>query len=357
MKETTWLRSRGAYTREERGFSMDSIDRTLLNAIQNQFPIVVHPYLVLGDLVGTTEEDAFSRIQRLRQEGIIRRLGGVFDSRRLGYFSTLCAAKVPKEKIPELAKLIQEIPGVTHNYVRDHAYNVWFTLIARSEVTAERIIQSIRDILGISEVYSLPAIRLFKINVNFDFSDEDASGEDDLDVSDSRLNHSKTEEVPYKLTDDDIALIQVLQGNLPDDIKPFDVLAENLEHPVIEVIDGANRLLEAKVMRRFGAVLRHQKAGFVANAMGVWQVAPDQAEEAGKKMAQFKEVSHCYQRPTLPDWPYNLFTMIHGRTIEDCAEIMKKISSATGVKTYSMLFSTAELKKSSMQYFLEDETN
>jgi len=343
---------------EGRGFSMDSIDRALLNAIQNYFPIAVHPYQVLGLAVGTTEEDAFDRIQSLRQEGIIRRLGGVFDSRRLGYFSTLCAAKVPEEKIPILAKLLEGIPGVTHNYIRNHAYNCWFTLIARSQSVAERILHDIREASGVSEVFSLPATQLFKINVNFDLSDDDTSPEEGLDTfgdSDLRGAHKGTVS-PYDLTNEDIALIQVLQGNLPDSLTPFSVLAESLQWQVDEVISIASKLLEAKVIRRFGAVLRHQKAGFVANSMGVWEVDPERAEEVGEIMARFKEVSHCYQRPTLSDWPYNLFTMVHGRTAEDCEDVMKRISLATGVKTYSMLFSTVELKKSSMQYFLEEET-
>ncbi|KUO69790.1 MAG: transcriptional regulator [Desulfosporosinus sp. BRH_c37] len=340
---------------------MDSIDRALLNAIQNQFPIAVHPYHILGEAVGTTEEDAFKRIQSLRQEGIIRRLGGVFDSRRLGYYSTLCTAKVPEEKIATLAKLLEGIPGVTHNYIRNHEYNVWFTLIARSKAVAESILQNIRDILGVSEIYSLPATRLFKINVNFDFdlSDEDSQDEGLDPFADASIEHmlKPKDSTPYELNGRDISLIRLLQGNLPDSITPYSVLAENLHWQVDDVILIANRLLEAKVVRRFGAVLRHQKAGFVANAMGVWQVDPEQAAEVGEVMARFKEVSHCYQRPTLPDWPYSLFTMIHGRTTQDCGEVMKKISLATGVKTYSMLFSTAELKKSSMQYFLEEETN
>lgn len=339
---------------------MDSIDRALLNPIQNDFPIDVHPYQVLGLAVGTTEEDAYQRIQRLRRDGIIRRLGGVFDSRRLGYFSTLCAAKVPEEKIPILAELLNKIPGVTHNYLRNHAYNCWFTLIARSQAEAERILQHIREASGVEEVYSLPAIRLFKINVNFDLSDEDTSPEEGLDYYDYYgevvLRGSQAgNAAPYDLGKEDIALIQVLQGDLPDSPTPFTVLAERLNWPVDDVIATARRLLAAKVIRRFGAVLRHQKAGFVANSMGVWQVDPEQAAEVGEKMARFKEVSHCYQRPTLPDWPYNLFTMIHGRTPEDCEEVMQRISQATGVRTYSMLFSTAELKKSSMQYFLEEE--
>jgi len=333
---------------------MDSTDRALLNAIQNHFPIAVHPYQILGEAVGTTEEDAFKRIQRFRQEGIIRRLGGVFDSRRLGYYSTLCTAKVPEEKIPSLAKLLEGIPGVTHNYIRNHEYNVWFTLIDRSKAVAESTLQNIRDVLGVSEIYSLPATRLFKIKVNFDFdlSDEDTTAS--IEDADLRNMQKPKDSSPYELKSEDIALIRVLQGNLPDSITPYSVLAENLHWQVDDVIFIAIRLLEAEVIRRFGAVLRHQKAGFVANAMGVWQVDPEQAAEVGELMARFKEVSHCYQRPTLPDWPYSLFTMIHGRTAQDCGDVMKRISLATGVKTYSMLFSTAELKKSSMQYFLEE---
>ena len=333
---------------------MDSTDRALLNAIQNHFPIAVHPYQILGEAVGTTEEDAFKRIQRFRQEGIIRRLGGVFDSRRLGYYSTLCTAKVPEEKIPSLAKLLEGIPGVTHNYIRNHEYNVWFTLIDRSKAIAESTLQNIRDVLGVSEIYSLPATRLFKIKVNFDFdlSDEDTTAS--IEDADLRNMQKPKDSSPYELKSEDIALIRVLQGNLPDSITPYSVLAENLHWQVDDVIFIAIRLLEAEVIRRFGAVLRHQKAGFVANAMGVWQVDPEQAAEVGELMARFKEVSHCYQRPTLPDWPYSLFTMIHGRTVEDCGDVMNRISLATGVKTYSMLFSTAELKKSSMQYFLEE---
>jgi len=342
---------------------MDSTDRALLNAIQNHFPIAVHPYQILGLAVGTTEEDAFQRIQRLRQEGIIRRLGGVFDSRRLGYYSTLCTAKVPEEKISTLATLLEGIPGVTHNYIRNHEYNVWFTLIARSKAVAESTLQNIREVLGVPEIYSLPATQIFKINVNFDFdlSNEDTTQDEGIDpfanasIEEADLHMEKPKEThPYELNSEDIALIRVLQGNLPDSITPYSVLADDLHWQVENVISIALRLVEVEVARRFGAVLRHQKAGFVANAMGVWQVDPRQAAEVGEIMARFKEVSHCYQRDTLPDWPYSLFTMIHGRTVEGCEEVMKRISLATGVKTYSMLFSTAELKKSSMQYFLED---
>ncbi|AET66976.1 transcriptional regulator [Desulfosporosinus orientis DSM 765] len=337
---------------------MDAKERTLLNAIQNNFPIAVHPYWLLGEMAGITEDDAFRRIQKLRQEGIIRRLGGVFDSRRLGYYSTLCAGKVPEDKISLLAHLLEKIPGVTHNYIRDHSYNVWFTLIARSYSAAEHILQTIRKETGLTDIFTLPASRVFKINVNFDFDpaiDEVDQEETINSGKQGRIGEHKEEVSPYKLSSEEIELIRIIQGNLPDSPTPFTVLADQLQWPVDKVIALANHLLEVKIIRRFGAVLRHQKAGFVANVMGVWQVDPDQADKVGQIMAKFKEVSHCYQRPTLPDWPYNLFTMIHGRTSEDCEEIMKKISLTTGVKTYAMLSSIVELKKSSMQYFLEEE--
>lgn len=345
---------------------METQDLALLNAMQNHFPLERHPYQPLGKMVGLTEEETYVRVRSLRQDGVIRRLGGVFDSRRLGYFSTLCTAKVPEEKISALAEFLNRIPGVTHNYIRDHAYNIWFTLIAPSEEAADSVLAKIRASMALPEIYSLPAVRMFKINVNFDFeaANEESGANDKLEsVVDASLedidwdNSLPEEKAPYPLSEEDVSLIRLLQGNLPDSLTPYDVLAEGLHWPVEDLLARATCLLEQEVMRRFGAVLRHRKAGFLANAMGVWNVEPEKAAGVGKVMARFKEVSHCYQRPTLSDWPYSLFTMIHGRTVQDCEIVMQKISLATGIENYAMLFSTAELKKSSMQYFREEETN
>jgi len=215
MKEIIWQRNRGVYTMEGREIRMDSMDRALLNAIQNHFPITVHPYRILGTSVGTTEEDAFSRIEKLQKQGIIRRIGGVFDSRRLGYFSTLCTAKVPEEKIPMLAKLLEGIPGVTHNYIRNHDYNVWFTLIARSEDVAESALQMIREEIGVSEIYSLPATHLFKIEVSFDFEKSNETS-----IHPELQMKKPNDQVRYELNSEDIDLIRVLQGNLPNSLTP-----------------------------------------------------------------------------------------------------------------------------------------
>ena len=349
----------------ERVYKTDAVDRMLLNAIQNHFPLEIRPYRTLGKAVGLAEDEAYRRVRRLRREGIIRRLGGIFDSRRLGYFSTLCAAKVPEEKILPLAEFLEGITGVTHNYLRNHEYNVWFTLIAVSEEAVESILQQVRAETGVPEIYSLPASRMFKINASFEFGladGENPAGEEPERVVDVSLEESEVdgqrppECASYRLEEEDIVLIRVLQENLPDSLTPYDVLAQEMEWPAEELIARATRLLETETMRRFGGILRHRKAGFLANAMGVWQAEPEKAAGAGKIMARFKEVSHCYQRPALPDWPYSLFTMIHGRTVQDCEKVMEKIAEATGLDTYAMLFSTAELKKSSMRYFLEERS-
>lgn len=340
---------------------MDALDRSLLNTVQTSFPIDARPYQVLAELNKTTEQEAWQRVQALRDEGLIRRLGGVFDSHRLGYKSTLCAAKVPEDKIQLLAELLQGMPGVTHNYLRSHKYNMWFTLIAPSQCEVEQILDKVKEALGSPEVYSLPATRLFKIRVDFDFNTEKPESESDRQpeqeqecFSPGAWNKAEKPE-PYPVDQQDKAMIRALQGDLPGTLTPFADLAKELAWEEGAVLDRTQKLVNAGLIRRFGAVLRHQKAGFTANAMGVWIVPEEKAEEIGKIMAAFREVSHIYQRPTLPDWPYNLFTMIHGRSAEECQEVMKSISQATGIQDYDMLFSQMELKKSSMQYFMEED--
>lgn len=325
---------------------VDKVDGSLLNAIQTNFPLSDRPYQILGELTGTSEEEAWQRVQALRTGGTIRRLGAVLDSARLGYKSTLCAAQVPADKIQILTELLRDIPGVTHNYLRNHEYNIWFTLIAPSRKEMEKTLDPVKEIIGTEKVYCLPALRLFKISVDFEF-DGDKHGSAPAIVPGSRKL------APYPVKGEEKMLIRELQGNIPESLAPFAEIAGKLGWDEEEVIWQARNLLRNGVIRRFGAVLRHQKAGFTVNAMGVWQVPEMKIEEAGKIMASFREVSHCYQRPVFADWPYNLFTMIHARSESECAEIMGRISQATGINDYTMLLSVKELKKTSMQYYME----
>lgn len=153
------------------------------------------------------------------------------------------------------------------------------------------------------------------------------------------------------LTEQEKQIIRELQNGIPLVNRPFKLMAEKLKIKEEELIKKIKELIENGQIRRFGAAVRHQDLGYLANAMVVWNVPDNRVEETGRKMACLSEVSHCYQRPRRPGWPYNLFTVVHGRTREECVQAAKKISTATGIKDYCLLFSTAELKKSCMRYF------
>lgn len=153
------------------------------------------------------------------------------------------------------------------------------------------------------------------------------------------------------LTEQDKQIIRELQNGLPMVSRPFKVMAAKLNMTEEGLIERIRYFIANGQIRRFGAAVRHQDLGYLANAMVVWDAPSEKAAEIGVIMAGFGEVTHCYQRPRYPDWPYNLFTMVHGRSREECVQTAEKISLATGVKEYRLLFSTAELKKSSMRYF------
>ena len=148
---------------------MDEMDKRLLNVIQADFPISPRPYRVLGERLGMTEDEALSRTRALVDSGIIRRIGPSFDSRKLGHKSTLVAARVPGERLREVADIVNSFPQVTHNYGREHEYNLWFTLICRDEPEIERVVSEIEARTGISDMHVLPAEQMFKVRVSFEF--------------------------------------------------------------------------------------------------------------------------------------------------------------------------------------------
>jgi DNA-binding Lrp family transcriptional regulator len=149
----------------------------------------------------------------------------------------------------------------------------------------------------------------------------------------------------------DKKVIQLIQGDLPLERRPFGVLAEKAGISEEEFVERVASLKKRGIIRRFGATLRHQEAGFSSNAMVAWIVPEERIEEVGKAMAKFRAVTHCYQRKTVKAWPYNLYTMIHGDDREECRELAKKMSRKAGIQDYILLFSEKEFKKTSMKYF------
>ncbi len=325
---------------------MDDTDRSILNVLQTDFPIVRDPFAAIGARLVVSEEEAIGRVRQLKDQQIIRQISAVFDSAALGYKSLLVAFSVPTDRIDEVAAIVSEHPGVSHNYERNHFYNLWFTITVPPEDSAQEEVEQLTAIANPQKVRLFPTTKMFKIGVAFDMKGTGANL-----ISDVGRVHTAGRENVRRLDDRDILAVRALQRDLPLTHRPFAVLAESLGVEEDELISKALAFLETGVMRRYAAVLRHREAGFAANAMTVWAVPEDRTDEVGAIMAGHRAVSHCYQRPTYPDWSYSLFSMIHGRTPADCKKAVDEISRTADIADYKLLFSTREFKKSRVQYY------
>ncbi len=333
---------------------MDLIDRNLLNIIQSNFPLVEEPYRCMADELSISEEEVIGRLEELRRKNVVRQISAIFDTRRLGYKTSLIAMAYDPDKLHDGALTINEHPGVSHNYAREGSfYNLWFTLAV---APGDSIEATVERMAGETEAISfrvMPTIRFFKIGVNFDMVKEKGAAyqyySPDGYKEDARMK-DWNKAVP--ISDFDIEAIRVLQEDLPMISRPFDGMAERLGVTVPRLFDIAGEFQERLIMRRYSAVLHHRRAGFMSNGMGVWMVPPEQSEEVGMKMAAHPAVTHCYERPTFPDWPYTHFTMIHATSQEGCEEVAREISEATNITDYLMLYSTREYKKTRVMYFV-----
>lgn len=324
---------------------LDQIDKKLLNVVQWEFPLVEQPYAAIAEKLEISEEEVLQRIERLKEDQIIREINAIFDTRRLGYKSCLVAMRAPEERIDEVAAVINQHPGVSHNYKRDHEFNLWFTLAVPPEEDLEEALEKLAQKARAEKYRLLPTKKLFKIGVKLDMTQDEETLQPE-----ERAKGSSKEGRP--LTERDKEFIRELQEDLPLTPRPFDTMAGRLRITVAELLGKAREFEEMGYMRRFAAILRHQKAGFTANGMVCWRVPEERIEEVGAIAASFPQVSHCYQRPVYPDWPYNLFSMVHSRDIEKCKRIAQQISEKTDVTDYVILFSTKEYKKERVKYFV-----
>ncbi|MHC4295006.1 MAG: siroheme decarboxylase subunit beta [Planctomycetota bacterium] len=327
---------------------LDELDEKILSLIQTDFPVSLHPFNVLGERLETGADEILERIARLRSAGVIRRLGAVFDSRSLGYASTLIAGRIPPDRLEEVAEIINRLPGVTHNYRREHAYNLWFTLTGRSERELSGIIDDLKRQTGIEEFFSLPALGVYKIRVNFQVGGKKC---DSLVGPNRPIDPKSTKGV--ELDDDQKQLVRFLQEDIPAVANPFEELARQLNWSAERVVSQIEEWVAVGVIRRFGAVVRHRRLGFTANGMVVFNVPPDRIDDVGAQIAKRPEVSHCYHRPSPPAFPYNLYAMFHGRSVDQVRSIVTQLADDLALSEYEVLFSTAEYEKTSMKYFLE----
>ena len=327
---------------------MDGTDKDILNLIQREFPLEREPFAAIGRELGIAGGEVIRRIEMLKRGRVIRQISAIFDTRVLGYESSLVAAKIPHHKLAEGAKAINSHPGVSHNYERNNYFNLWYTVAVPpdSRLGLEGTVDVLHHISGSEKTRILPTLKLFKIGVTLDMK-EGATARKEA----PQYGESDREAADRNISEDDRAAIRALQEDVPLTSRPFDLWGDQVGLSHEELLDRAHDLQRRKIMRRFSAVLYHRKAGFRANAMGVWKVPEDRIEEVGDAFAHYQAVSHCYQRPIYEDWPYSIFSMVHGRSVEECEAVLDAMAAETGITERLSLYSTREYKKTRVRYF------
>jgi len=326
---------------------MDNLDKEILNEIQWTFPLVSQPYHEIAKKFSVSPEVIKERLLNLKKIGVLRQLSAIFDTRKLGYKSSLVAMEIEPDKLDYVAEQINHHPGVSHNYERNHEFNLWFTLAVPPGSDLKTEVEKFQKLEGIKKVRLLPTIQLFKIGVKLDMVEEKKH-----EVKPSEQK-KKIQDVKFEATEDDKEFIRELQKDLDIVDRPFENAAKKLGITEEQVFEKLKHYEEIGVMRRYAAILRHRDVGFTANGMIVWEVPEDRINEVGGKLGSFPQVSHCYQRPVYADWPYNVFSMIHCKSEDEAKEMAKTIQSQINVDNYRILFSAREFKKTRVEYFVE----
>ena len=300
---------------------MSELNQHLLAIIQDGFPLVERPYLHLAEMLNVSEQEAFDAVEMLRASGVIRRIGGE--------------------------------PAITHNYIRSHEYNVWFTVIAENEAAIETIVGRICAKTELHDVHVLSATKKYKINTVMTL-DERRKTKDERGESREACHCEPTKNVIASearqslagaLTESDRTRIRTACDDIPHSLTPFKDWGISC--------DELREDLASKRMRRFGAILRHQNAGFAFNAMVCFELSPQTCSGAGiTDLAKKHYVSHCYERPSFEGFPYNLYAMMHAQTSAELDDYIKDAATLLGNPEYVVLHSVRELKKTSFKFFV-----
>lgn len=317
--------------------------RLILDRVQSDFPLCETPYDQLAEELSIPREQLLERLQEMIDGEEIRRIGPIFNPRKLGYQSTLCAAAVEPGQCDAVAGFINSFVEVTHNYLRDHRFNVWFTLIACSKDKFGEIVREIENQQGVRQVLILPATKVYKIKVHFNTSGSERSEKDEV---------QNTNQLQINLSDRDIDLIRALQSPLKLIATPFQAIAEECDMASETVLNRIRQWCDDGTIRRFGARVNHRRIGYLANGMSVWQIDEDHLDEMGAKLSAYPQISHCYARAAVDSWPYNLYGMVHANEKQEVLDLVEGIAGKSGNPEHLVLFSTKEYKKTAPRYFL-----
>ena len=335
--------------RDGAAVALDDLDRRLLNLMQGSFPLDPQPYAAVAAAAECSEQEVLERVGRLLAERIIRQVTPIYDTRALGYASMLVAAKVDPENPWAAAKIINSHPGVSHNYLRNHEFNMWFTIAVErdSKLCLDGTLDVLAALTGAESIRQLPTLKLFKIRMDLEMEGGTAA----LSSPGEETAPAPLEAIDYD--ERDVAVIRATQGDLPVVSEPYVAAAAALEMSVPELLEHMAGMRERGLLRRVAAILYHRRAGFSANGMGVWKVPAEAIATVGPRMASYRGISHCYQRPTYADWPYSVFTMAHGRSKEECDAVLDAIAADTAIDDRATLYSSTEFKKIRLLYFTD----
>ncbi len=331
---------------------LDEDDKRLMNLLQSRFALEAEPYVSIARDAELPLDEVLARTQRLLDQRIIREITPIFDTRALGYASMLVAAKVDADNPQRAARIVNSHPGVSHNYLRTHEFNLWFTIATPpdSELGLAGTLEVLQSETGAESIRQLPTLTLFKINMNLEME----GGTDALAAAVDAQPLRELERQPYDEVD--IAVIRALQGPMEVTERPYDAAADEVGMATGRLLEHLEGMVERRLLRRVAAILYHRRAGFSANGMGVWCVPPERVLEIGRRMAAVRGISHCYQRPTYADWPYSVFTMAHGRSKDECDAILDGIAAEHRLHgaDRAVLYSSTEFKKVRLHYFTDD---
>lgn len=313
---------------------LTDFQKALCNKLQKGLPIDAQPFARMAHELGCPEEQVLGGTRRLREMSIIRRIGVILNHRVLGMSSTLVAAHVPQGVLPHVVEAVNELTGVSHSYLRRHHFNLWFTLQDSTPAGIDATLADLHARFAV-DFHSLPVVTLFKLDVYFDaFGPTSCASAD----AESRRDEAPTS---VELTAEYRRLLSLMQDGLKIAPRPFDELTDDVQGTLALL----QKLVDLGVIRRIAAVVDYRKLGYVTNVLFVAQVPPERIIEAGQKLAESSAVSHCYERRTSKDWPYNLYAMLHGRTEAQVQQVVDEFLRGGDTIACALLPTEVELKK------------
>ena len=328
---------------------IDDVDAALIDEYQSDFPVRERPFEAVGEQLGVPAAEALERVERLREAGLFRRFGAVLNPPVIGS-STLAAVSAPDEEFDEIAAVINEYRQVNHNYARDHEWNMWFVVTAGSRERRDEILSEIEARTGCA-VLVLPMLTDYYIDLEFPVVNRDRFARESIENTDASATRI-SEDAAADLSELDRRLLLEIQAGFPLSATPYRDVAAAVGADVSEVLAAIEGLRADGCIKRIGCVVNHIATGFDNNCMVVWDVPDEQLDEVGERVGELPYVTLCYHRPRRPeqDWPYNLFTMIHGRDADAVDEKIDELATEYLTVDHDRLYSTETLKQTGAQY-------